>query len=381
MEVMLLALSVLLVRVGLAMYVVGLTRAKNAAGGFARVTMDLAVGTLAAFVVGGIVIGLSPGEGATLFGHLTGGPFSPVLLLVATVATGVVLGPVAERSRFVVVLATSALLGAVVVPLLFVWSRGWLGQLGFVDFSGGAWLHVAGGAAGLVGAKLVGPRENKYHRDGSASVIPGHNLPSAGLGALLMFVGLVGLQGSRGGSLMAVDTLLAGAAGVVASFVFSQVRYGKPDVLILMSGLLGGAIGMSAAGGAMPIWAILIGAVGGVLVPAAAVELDLRLRVDDPTGSVAIHLVGGTWAVLAAGVVGRADPAGVVKGLGIQLLGLAIALALAGGLSFALFKILTGRLRSNEADEFDGLDLAEHDIGAYPDFQQNSIKSYHLREA
>jgi Amt family ammonium transporter len=382
----LLAAGVLFWRVGLTWYVAGLTRAKNATSAVARVIIDLAVGLLAAFVVGGMVVGLAGGEGASVVGHLTGGPFAPLLVfsltLVATVAGGVVVGPVAERSRFAVVVASSALLAAVVVPVLMVWSAGWLRRLAFVDAAGACWLHVAGGAVALVGAKLVGPRDNKYHRDGSASVIPGHNLPAAGVGSLLMLVGLVGLHGSlAGGWLAAMNTLLAGAAGAISALVYSHVRYGKPDVLILLAGLLGGAIGVSAAATVLPVWAILIGAVGGVLVPAAAVELDLRLRVDDPTGAIAIHLVGGAWATLAAGVFGRADAAAVLNGLGAQVLGLTVALAVAGTLAVVVFKLLGGRLRTTEADEFDGLDLAEHDIGSYPDFQQNSIKSYHLREA
>ena len=187
----------------------------------------------------------------------------------------------------------------------------------------------AGGAVGLVGAKLVGPRDNKYHRDGSASVIPGHSLPLAGFGAMLMFAGLVAVcRGAlAGGGLAADDTRCWPARpGRSRASSVSHVRYGKPDVLLLLTGLLGGAVGdrRRRPGGVLtPVWAIVIGAVAGVLVPLAAVELDLRLRVDDPTGAVAIHLVGGAWGTLAAGCSSAGPTFGdVVKGLGAQVLGL-----------------------------------------------------------
>ena len=152
-------------------------------------------------------------------------------------------------------------------------------------------------------------------------------------------------------------------------------------MLLVLTGLLGGVVAVSAGAAVVyPIWAIVIGGVAGVLVPLAAVELDLRLRVDDPTGGVAIHLVGGAWGTLAAGLFSGRGIAGTFQSVGVQLVGLATALAVAGGVTFAALLLLGSRVRASESDEFDGLDLAEHDIGAYPDFQQNSIRSYHLRE-
>jgi ammonium transporter, Amt family len=390
----LLAPAVLLLRVGLAMYVGGLTRAKNSAGAVARVVADFAVAVLCAFVVGGVIVGMAGGAKVEhMFGHLTGqsiGMGAASLVLLATVATGIVVGPVAERSRFAVVIVCSVILAAIVLPVLLLWEYGWLGRtgqngLGFLDWSGGAWLHVAGGTVALIAAKLVGARGNKYHRDGSASVIPGHNLPMAGVGALLMLTGLAGVAGVLGTTTFAIrglpvlNTVLAAAAGGVASLVFAHFRYGKPDVLLLLAGLLGGAVSL-AAGSVAPIWAVVIGAVAGVLVPFAAVELDLRLRIDDPAGAVAIHLVGGAWGTIAAGIFSGLGVTGTFRAIGVQFLGLAVTIAVAGALSLAVLKVFGDRLRSKEADEFDGLDLAEHDIGAYPDFQQNSIRSYHLRE-
>ena len=163
-----------------------------------------------------------------------------------------------------------------------------------------------------------------------------------------------------------------------------QLRYGKPDVLLTLMGLLGALVSITAGAGAVaPHWAVLIGAVGGLLVPLASVYIDLIIRIDDPAGGVAVHAVGGAWGVLAVGMLAPGSLVERLRHLGVQALGLLVITGLAATCSFGLFEALrrTVGLRSKEADEFDGLDLAEHDIGAYPDFQQNSIRSYHLREA
>ena len=181
-----------------------------------------------------------------------------------------------------------------------------------------------------------------------------------------------------------MNVLLAGAAGGAAAIVLAQVRYGKPDVVLTLTGLLGGLVAISAAGGGVgSVSAVLIGAVAGVLVPLCAVSLDLLAHLDDPTAGVSIHAVGGLWGTLAAGLFFPGSFVERAKMLGVQALGAVVIAALASALSVALFVTLraTLGLRVKEADEYDGLDLAEHDIGAYPDFQQTMIKSYHLREA
>ena len=398
MEILLLA--VLLARVGLAMYTAGLTRAKNSAGVVVRAVCDLGVAALAFYLLGAAIVSQRHNAiFAMSFGHWFDAGLSVSVLfflLHAVVATGLALGPTGERSRFPAVLAVSAALAGVVVPLLAFWSYlGWFADLRLIDGAGGCWVHVAGGASAAIGAWLVGPRGNKYHRDGSASVIPGHSVPLAGLGAMLLFAGLAAMTAAvpsltaptrevarvvsgRAG----LNAMLAGSAGIVASLAFGVLRYGKPDVLLVLTGMLGGVVAIAAGAAAVyPVWAILIGGVAGAIVPLAAVELDLRLRVDDPTNAVAIHLVGGAWGTVAAGVFSGRGVGGTFQAVGVQLLGVAVAAVLAGGVTFGVLKFMAPRVRASEADEFDGLDLAEHDIGAYPDFQQNSIRSYHLREA
>jgi len=383
----LILICVLLARVGLGMYLAGLTRAKNAAGLIARVICDFGVAALAFYLIGAAIISQdSNGVFALSFGHWFNAAAAERVagfLLLSTVATGIVVGAMGERSRFFAVLPVSALLAGLIVPLLMLWGMpafGWIGRMGLIDLFGAGWIHVAGGMVALVGAWRLGPRDNKYHRDGSASVIPGHSVPLAGLGAMTLFAGLASMLSIASG-LAALNGVLAGAAGIVASLVFGRFRYGKPDILLLLTGMLGGVVAISAGAATVyPIFAILIGAVAGVIVPFAAVEIDLRLHIDDPAGAVAIHLVGGAWGLVAAGLFCGKGFGGTLQQIAVQMVSLVVTLVLAGGGAVGAFTLLSSRLRSTDADEFDGLDLAEHDIGAYPDFQQNSIRSYHLRE-
>jgi Amt family ammonium transporter len=156
-----------------------------------------------------------------------------------------------------------------------------------------------------------------------------------------------------------------------------MIRYGKPDVVLIYSGLLGALVAITGAANVLPTYgAVAVGAVAGVLIPYAMVQIDLRFKVDDPTGAVAIHGIGGLLGTLVPGVFG-------VRQVGVQALGALTIAALALLATASLLVVLkkTIGIRSREADEFDGLDLAEHDLNAYPDFQQTTIKSYHLREA
>jgi len=181
-----------------------------------------------------------------------------------------------------------------------------------------------------------------------------------------------------------MNVLLAAAAAGAASIALGHFRYGKPDVALTLAGVMGGLVSISAAAGSVgTVSAVVIGAVAGLIVPWAAVTLDLMIHLDDPTGAVAIHAVGGLWGTLGAGLLAPVTFAERVRLTGAQALGALAIAALAGGLALAMFAALkaTVGIRVSEADEYDGLDLAEHDVGAYPDFQQTMIKSYHLREA
>jgi Amt family ammonium transporter len=380
----------LLVRVGVALYGMGVIRAKNAAGSVLRSMCDLCAAVLAFGAVGAAVflndwnlIGFGAVGTAQLF----------FLATVILIGTAIPAGAIAERSRFWPLSAASVLLAALVIPLGANWAWvGWLARRGFIDTAGGSWLHLSGAMCALAGAVAVGARTGKYNRDGSASMIPGHNVPLAGIGALAMLAGwapyvagcLIYRNPSLSAGPAAMQTLLCGAAAGLIAMLLGKYRYGKPDVILTLMGFLGGLAAIAAGAGQLSARsAVAVGAVAGIIVPLSAIWLDLLCHVDDPSGVIAIHGVGGFWGTIAVGLFMPGDVAHRFGQLGVQVMGAAVLGLLSLLLSALLFAILRlgVRLRATEADEFEGLDLAEHDIGAYPDFQQTMIKSYHLREA
>jgi Amt family ammonium transporter len=392
-----LAASALLMRLGQAQYQAGLVRAKNASSAVMRNIVDLALATICFWVIGGAIAHptTNPFFGFQLGAlgarsDVTGSGFGLLALVLAV--TGVVNGAIAERARFRVSVLASMMLSALLMPTMahWVWG-GWLGQLQFVDQAGAAVLHIPAGTVALVAAILIGPRIGKYNRDGSSNFIPGHSLVLNQLGVLVMtiaFVPYVLAAISLNHSIMwvaAMDVLLSASAGALTSLLIARFRYGKVDILVMCSGLLGGAVAMTAGPGVSPLAAVIIGIVAGIVVPLATVLIDVKFHIDDPGNVIAIHLVGGIWGTLAAGLL---KPRSIAMGtrlhdLGVQALGAASALVLALVVSLIVFSIARafGPLRVGEAEEFDGLDLGEHDVNAYPDFQQTTIKSYHLREA
>jgi Amt family ammonium transporter len=396
----LLACLSLLVRVGLAWYGTGLSRSKNAAGVIFRNAMDLSVAALAFWAVGAAlleyggrsVVGIVPG---LLFDAKSGATgFTFFRLVLVLIASGSLAGAIAERSKLFPPLALSALLAAVIVPIAGNWAwndQAWLRRLGYIDFGGASVLHLTGGLVAAAAAVAVGPRSGKYNRDGSSNFIPGHNLPLASVGVLVILAGFLpyvygaallhGGYGPRTG----FNVLLCAAAACVVGCLISNVRYGKPDVLLTYAAMLGGLVAITASAGACStVAAVSIGAVAGLLIPTATVLIDLRWRIDDPTASISIHAVGGAWGTLAAGLFTYAPSLREkIQLIGVQALGI-IAIALLALLLSIPLLLLLGRtlgLRLSEDAEFDGSDLAEHDLNAYPDFQQTMIKSYHMREA
>jgi ammonium transporter, Amt family len=378
---MILGSLALLVRVGMAWYATGLSRSKNAAGAVLRNVLDFCVATLAFWAIGaavcfgdrGLVSDIGRRFGANTFFHL-------VLVLFAS---AVPIGSAGERSKLLPLGAISFLMAGVIVPVSMHWAwTGWLAHLRFVDAAGASAIHLAAGMSALSVAVLVGPRTGKYNRDGSSNMIPGHSMPLASVGVMMLLVAwlpyVIGASATRGFfTSMPANVLLAAAAGGLAALASSMLRYGKPDVVLIYSGLLGALVAITGAANVLPTWgAVLVGAVAGVVIPYAMVQIDLRFKVDDPAGAVAIHGLGGLLGTLVPGIYG-------FRQLGVQALGaLAIAaLALLGTAGLLVVLKKTIGIRSKEADEFDGLDLAEHDLNAYPDFQQTTIKSYHLREA
>jgi Amt family ammonium transporter len=394
-----LACGALLVRVGFGWHAAGSVRAKNAAGVVLRSVADLAVAVLAFWAIGsailnasGTVLGLELGRLFDINGKAGLAQFVQITLIL--IGTAPVIGAVAERGRFFPMLAMPALLAAIVIPIAgqWAWNGGWLQkQLGFYDAAGASVLHVTGGLAAAVAAVLIGPRTGKYNTDRSSNFIPGHSIPMLSVGAILVLAGwvpyLFAATSLTGGLTQqtAINVLLSGSAGTLTAIILSNARYGKPDVMLTYSGLLGGLVAITGCAGACnTISAVAIGTVAGVVVPTATVLIDLVYKIDDPAGGVAVHAVGGAWGTLAVGLfTPSAGVLDLLRQLGVQIVGLLVIATLAIGFSVMLlaFMRLSIRLRLTEDQEYDGTDLVEHDINAYPDFQQTMIKSYHLREA
>ena len=395
----LLGAGILVARVGQALYAIGVSRSKNAAGAAARSMFDLCAATLAFWAVGAAILfqqdngmlGLRP---SLLLGWKLSGDAAGVVFFhgaAVMLATGAIVGTLTERSRFFPACAAALLTAGVIVPVVGKWAwGGWLHDLGFVDVAGASVLHLAAGVCAAIGAVFVGARGGKYHRDGSTATIPGHSLPVAAAGVLTVFagwtpyvLGFASLHDAPPG-MAGLGVLLAGAGGGAAAVLLSKIRYGMIDVTLAMLGFLGGLVAITACAGFVGApAAVAIGAIAGVIVPLASIFIDRIVRVDDPAGGISVHAVGGLWGTVAAGIFMPGSLAVRVKHGGVQLLGALAIAALAAVLAGVVFYVIkaTVGLRAREADEFDGLDLAEHDIGAYPDFQQTMIKSYHLREA
>ena len=382
------ALGPLLIRTGYAVHAAAMVRSKNSAGAVTRHLMDLCVSALAFWAVGWAIVsaaGFPYLRWSALFGLSDTAAMPIAAVAPVLIATGILPGVLAERARFWPALIASAVLAAIAIPIALQWHGGWLGTIRFRDGAGAGTFHLTGAVAAAVAAYFVGPRTGKFNRDGSSTAIPGHSVPLAGLGVFLQLIGFVVFIGlSSIWSAAAANALLAAAAAGLAAALYTQSRHYKPDCHLIAAAVLGALVAISAgAGSLLGIWAVAIGAAAGVLIPVAILAFDLRLRLDDPTGGVAIHGVGALLGLLATPILASGTTIGErFKGLGAAVLGIIALAALAGAIAFGTWTLLkrTTKLRASEADEFDGLDLAEHDIGAYPDFQQTMIKSYHLRE-
>ncbi|HEX8524309.1 MAG TPA: hypothetical protein VF669_18785 [Tepidisphaeraceae bacterium] len=399
----------LLVRVGMALHACGTARSKNAASAMLRSIVEMSVAALAFWAVGGAIL-MGVGNGAIGFNRYllffaraetaAGGMsqfFDVALfynLVLALIATGPISAAMGERGRTFPLCVGAGLVTGILVPICGYWSwvgSGWLARMGFIDAAGGSVVHVTGGLAALLGAMLVGARQGKYNNDRSSNFIPGHSGTLAMAGVLLMLVGWIpyvvgaSLLHAAVASRVASNVVLAGAAGTIISYGMSRARFGKADVHLTMSGMLGGLVSITAGAGAIsPIAAVAVGALGGWMVMWATVFVDMNLKIDDPSGTAVAHLLGGAWGTLAVGVFGTFENLSQrMRVVGVQAVGVVgialITVIVAGGVFVAMRSI--GAMRVSEADEYDGLDLAEHDLNAYPDFQQTMIKSYHLREA
>ncbi|GBE04387.1 ammonia channel precursor [bacterium BMS3Abin10] len=387
---------VFIMHLGFATLEAGLTRAKNTVNILFKNTLIPAIGLLTFAFVGFNL--MYPGAFNGFFGFAGFGlPFPAVEggyldlaynegytywtdflfqgMFAATAAT-IVSGAVAERIKLSSFLVFSAVFVGLVYPVVgsWKWGGGWLDGLGFYDFAGSTLVHSVGGWGALIGAVMLGARKGKYV-DGKVNPIPGHNMPLATIGVFLLWLGWFGFNGGSvlsanpaAVSLVLVTTCIAASAGIVGAMAATWTISKKPDLSMVLNGCLAGLVGITAGADLMgPGSAFWIGLIAGVLVVLSVMFID-RIRIDDPVGAISVHLVCGIWGTLAVGLFGAM--AGL-RQLGVQLAGVGaygIATATAVFIIFSIVKATMG-LRVSEEEELEGLDVGEHGIEAYPDFQ------------
>ena len=304
-------------------------------------------------------------------------------MFAATAAT-IVSGAVAERVKLGAFMIFTIIYVGIVYPIVgsWQWGGGFLTTLGgenggFYDFAGSTLVHSVGGWAALIAIFLLGPRIGKFSADGKINAIPGHNIPLATAGVLILWLGWFGFNGGSvlsadpgATSLVLVTTSLAAAAGGFGAFILSALRYKNYDLTMFLNGILGGLVGITAGADQMsPNDAVIIGLIAGAIIVLAVALVD-RLRLDDPVGAVAVHLICGIFGTLAVGLFGA--KAGVDQFIyqltGVGIVG-AFCVASAWIILFTLKK--TVGLRVSKQEELEGLDLHEHGMDAYSDFRMN----------
>ena len=388
---------------GFAMVEAGFTRAKNTGNIIMKNLMDFCIGTVMFILIG---FGLFLGTDA--LGGFTGTPNFDIftdyanfdwsnfvfnLVFCATTAT-IVSGAMAERTKFLSYCVYSAVISAVIYPIEahWTWGGGWLAQMGFHDFAGSNCIHMVGGISALIGAALLGPRIGKFTKDKDGKIkvgaFPGHNIALGALGVFILWLGWYGFNGAAATSVgqlgaIFVTTTIAPAVATVVCMIFTWVKYGKPDVSMCLNASLAGLVAITApCDVADALGATIIGAVSGVLVVFGVWFCDNVIRVDDPVGAVAVHMMNGIWGTIAVGLFATdttptyslADSAGNpmlglfygggFKLLGIQLTGMlatAAWTAITITITFLLIKKIFG-LRVTPEEEIVGLDATEHGL-------------------
>ncbi len=422
MWVVIASIFVIFMNAGFGMLETGFCRQKNAVNILSKNLIVFALATVAFWAIGfGFMFGQgngfmgtagffligpdnSPATGDAyqgIFGSLnwTGVPLAAKFLFqvaFAGTAATIVSGAVAERVKFVDFLIFSILLVGIAYPITghWVWGGGWLSSLktdpdtgetvlAFSDFAGSTVVHSVGGWAALMGAAILGPRMGKY-QDGIPTAMPGHNLSIATLGCLILWIGWFGFNP---GSTMAVTpdiahialtTNMAAATGGVAATLVAWLYLGKPDLSMIINGILAGLVAITAGCNVVSVpSAAIIGLIGGILVVFAVPFFD-KIQIDDPVGAISVHLVNGVWGTLAVGLF--SSEKGLFFGhgfaqLGAQILGVVSVGGMTVLLSTAFWLTLKATLgiRVTEEEEKTGLDIGEHGMEAYSGFLKDTL--------
>ena len=394
---------VFFMQAGFAMVEAGFTRAKNSGNIVMKNLIDLSIGTPIYWFLG---FGFMFGSSNLFFGGFDlfiNGDYSGILpngvplwtfvifqtVFCATSAT-IVSGAMAERTKFSAYCIYSAIISLFVYPISghWIWGGGFLSQMGFHDFAGSTAVHMVGGVAAFIGAKILGPRIGKYTKDGKSKAIPGHSITLGALGVFILWFCWFGFNGCstlgmEGDAIEAagkifMNTNMAAAVAVVTTMLFTWVRYKKPDVSMTLNGALAGLVAVTAGCDVIsPAGAALIGLVAGIVVVLAIEFIDNVLKVDDPVGAIGVHGCCGALGTLMTGLLSTEE--GLLYGhgfkfFGIQLLGVLIVALWVSVVMVIVFKLIdkTIGLRVSEREEIEGLDSTEHGLAnAYADFLPN----------
>ncbi len=380
---------VFFMQAGFALVEGGLVRAKNSINVIMKIYLGTCLIGMVFWLVGyGLAFGHSAAGwiGASHFAPLQVTPAEGVGLLYqmmfATTAVSILSGAVAERMRYGVYLVFAVLMGGVLYPVFAHWAwnpDGWLKQLGFVDFAGDGAVHSVGAWAALAGVMALGPRLGRFGRHGEVRDIPGHNMPMVALGGFILFLGWFGFNGGSIGGLdrdnlgtVLMNTYLGGCAGGVGALAFQKLTGRKILASASVNGSLAGLVAITGGASSLnPATAILTGAVGGVLCVWGAERIQ-RLRIDDAVDAIAVHGIGGTWGLLAAGLFYQGDMFSTQRVL-VQVAGAVACFAWAFPVSYGAFKLLDRLwvLRAPTLNEQRGLDYTEHHEIGYPEFQES----------
>ncbi|MCT4543091.1 MAG: ammonium transporter [Vallitalea sp.] len=392
---------VFFMQAGFAMVETGFTRAKNAGNIIMKNLMDFAIGSIMFWVIGyglmyGKTIGGIIGTPDLLF--LKNNDYTALIfqtVFCATAAT-IVSGAMAERTKFISYLIYSFFISVIIYPVSghWIWGGGWLSDLGFHDFAGSTVVHSVGGWCALVGASILGPRIGKYTKDGKSRAIPGHSLTLGALGVFILWFGWFGFN--PGSQLAAssqadiasiskifVTTNLAAAVSAVVTMIITWIRYKKPDVSMTLNGALAGLVAITAGCAVVtPVGAVIIGIISGTTIIFGIEFIDKVLKIDDPVGAIGVHGICGAVGTICVGLF-SANPeiglglfyGGGFRQLGVQALGVVAVAAWVLVIAFIIFKVvdLTIGLRVNKNEEHIGLDIEEHGIESYADFEIKTI--------
>jgi len=387
------AALVFIMHLGFAMLEAGFVQRKNVVNILFKNAMIISIGLIIYFLIGYNLM-YPDGDGSipNLLGDFgiwswAGGTVDPAVtpdatmsgftdfifqaMFAATCAT-IVSGAVAERIKLVPFLLYATVFVAFVYPTtgMWKWGEGWLHDRGFYDFAGSSLVHAAGGFAALAAVILLGPRHDKYRKDGSMNVIPGHSMPLAAMGVFLLWFGWFGFNG---GSVLSADpnavgwvfvtTALAAAAGAVGAFISSYALTKTYDLSMVLNGILAGLVGITAGADSFTgLSALVIGFIAGIIIPLSVVFFD-RMKIDDPVGAISVHGICGVWGTLAVGIFSTNPEHSFIE----QLIGTLAISAFAFAASFGIMgalKAIMG-IRVDVEEELKGLDLGEHDMHAY----------------